>query len=388
MAANLPALLPGPTIALSGGGFRSTLFQVGVIVRLNELRLLRTLKCISSVSGGSIASGFLGAQWNQLGFDADGFATQLATRFTSPLVAFCSKSIDASSVLGGLANPFKHIGDELVGSLDSHLFNGKTLQDLPDSTAGSAPRFVFNATSMQTGVRFWFSREDAGDYRIGFTKNPKIPLARAVASSSAFPPFFAPLPVDISGLQFQACVNPQGQAISDLLTDASLHQTAECVDGGTYDNMALEAVWNTYDTVWVSDAGSPLEVSHDVPRDWLREMLRVIDLMMRADEAERRRDLIAKFKTAQAGAAGVRGTYWGLTTTIAHYGAAGALPCLPTNTQLLASIPTRLAGFTEVQQQKLVNWGYALADAAIRSHIQVPPGAPGPQWPYPNNALG
>jgi NTE family protein len=388
MSTIAPALLPGPTLAVSGGGFRSTLFQIGVFSRLNEMKLLPKLRCISSVSGGSIASGFLAAQWPTLGFDASGYAAQLDAQFTHPLIAFCSKSIDVSAVIGGLINPFKHVGEELISALDDHLFKGKTLQHLPDTSVGNVPRFVFNATSMQTGVRFWFSREDAGDYRIGFTRHPAIPLATAVAASSAFPPFFAPLPVDIHGLTFEPCISPEGKAISDRLADPALHEKAECVDGGTYDNMALEALWNAYDTVWVSDAGAPLDVSASVSRDWIHEMMRVIDLMMRSGEAERRRDLLQKFAAAKASGSGVKGAYWGLTTPIAHYGTVGALPCLPAHTAPLAAIPTRLAAFTEEQQQRLVNWGYALTDAAVRWHGLFGVGAPAPKWPFAKYPLG
>jgi predicted acylesterase/phospholipase RssA len=41
-------------IALSGGGFRASLFHLGVLARLAELRLLRHVEVISCVSGGSI----------------------------------------------------------------------------------------------------------------------------------------------------------------------------------------------------------------------------------------------------------------------------------------------------------------------------------------------
>src|SRR5258707_1269139 len=41
-------------LALSGGGFRATLFHLGLLVRLAELDLHRHLHVISAVSGGSI----------------------------------------------------------------------------------------------------------------------------------------------------------------------------------------------------------------------------------------------------------------------------------------------------------------------------------------------
>src|SRR5437867_10449977 len=46
---------PGIGLALSGGGFRATLFHCGALWRLNELGYLQKLARVSSVSGGSIA---------------------------------------------------------------------------------------------------------------------------------------------------------------------------------------------------------------------------------------------------------------------------------------------------------------------------------------------
>src|SRR6201990_3775168 len=58
---------PGIGIAPSGGGFRAMLFHAGALARLNELGLLSRAARISSVSGGSIASGFLAHVWSELG---------------------------------------------------------------------------------------------------------------------------------------------------------------------------------------------------------------------------------------------------------------------------------------------------------------------------------
>src|ERR1700756_1461001 len=49
-------------LALSGGGFRATLFHLGAIRRLHELAILPKLTTISSVSGGSILNGFLASR--------------------------------------------------------------------------------------------------------------------------------------------------------------------------------------------------------------------------------------------------------------------------------------------------------------------------------------
>ena len=55
-------------LGLSGGGYRATLFNLGALIRLNEFGLMRKLKRITSVSGGSITSGYLAMRWKDLKF--------------------------------------------------------------------------------------------------------------------------------------------------------------------------------------------------------------------------------------------------------------------------------------------------------------------------------
>ena len=52
-------------LALSGGGFRATLFHLGVIGFLRDRGLLRRVKIICSVSGGSILAAHLLIYWNE-----------------------------------------------------------------------------------------------------------------------------------------------------------------------------------------------------------------------------------------------------------------------------------------------------------------------------------
>lgn len=88
---------PGVGLALSGGGFRATLFHLGTLWRLNELGWLPKLTRITSVSGGSIAAGVLGHRWKRLTFDPQGVATNFETLITEPLRSFCQRNIDVSS---------------------------------------------------------------------------------------------------------------------------------------------------------------------------------------------------------------------------------------------------------------------------------------------------
>ena len=58
----------GTALCLSGGGYRAMLFHAGALWRLYEANLLKGLKRISSVSGGSITAGVLGLAWSGLSF--------------------------------------------------------------------------------------------------------------------------------------------------------------------------------------------------------------------------------------------------------------------------------------------------------------------------------
>src|SRR5207249_3416485 len=80
-------LRAGTALAMSGGGFRATLFHIGSLIRLNELGLLSTLARVSSVSGGSIAAGRLAVAWNRLRF-VNGVAANLTEEVVAPLRAF------------------------------------------------------------------------------------------------------------------------------------------------------------------------------------------------------------------------------------------------------------------------------------------------------------
>ncbi|MDX1509476.1 MAG: patatin-like phospholipase family protein, partial [Woeseiaceae bacterium] len=51
--------LRGQGLALSGGGYRASLFHLGVTRRLHEFGVLQNVTRLSSVSGGSILAGFL-----------------------------------------------------------------------------------------------------------------------------------------------------------------------------------------------------------------------------------------------------------------------------------------------------------------------------------------
>lgn len=165
----MPELRAGTALAMSGGGFRATLFHIGSLLRLNELGLLVTLARISSVSGGAITAGRLAIAWRRLVF-VDGRATNLDTELVAPLRRFCGQHVDKQAIALGTLAPLRTIGDALSDIYDDELLEGTKIQDLPD-----APQFVFNATNLQTGRLVRISKRRPADYRVGRSPRPTFP---------------------------------------------------------------------------------------------------------------------------------------------------------------------------------------------------------------------
>lgn len=347
---------PGVALALSGGGYRAMVFHAGALWRLNEAGLLPRLALVSSVSGGSIAAGALALAWPDLAFGADGVASRFDT-VVDRVRTVAGATIDVGAILRGLLLPGT-ISGRIAAAYDRLLFKGATLQDLPDDAGGRAPRFVFNAANVQTGALWYFTRDYMGDYRVGHVQRPRTRLCDAVAASSAFPPLLSP-----AVLRLDEPVTPLHGAD---LSVPPYTQRAVLSDGGVYDNLGLEPTKH-FATLLVSDGGQKIAPQPAPHRDWPRHVLRVLDVEDNQVRSLRKRHLIESYE------AGLTGTYWGIRTDAAGYGNADdPLGTARRDPTPLAALPTRLRAMPRDVQDKLINWGYAVCDAALRAYIAPP----------------
>jgi NTE family protein len=351
-------LQEGTALCLSGGGYRAMLFHLGALWYLNEQRLLGRIARFSSVSGGSITSAVLGWKWRRLQFDDGGRATNFATEVGAPIRELASVTIDTRAVLRGLL-PFDSIGDRLTAFYRERLFGDATLQDLPEE-----PRFVINATNLQSGVLFRFSQPFIWDYRVGKIARPELPLAAAVAASSAFPPILSPVKLRFRHEDF---VPGTGEDLQrpPYTTDVVL------TDGGVYDNLGIETAWKLYDTILVSDAGSRMDAERYPRANWLHHSLRTLAVIDNQVRSLRKRQLVESFRE------GVRkGTYWSTRSNADAYGIESPFELARERTMELALIPTRLAAMKDDLQKRLINWGFAISDLAVRRHLDPSLAAP------------
>lgn len=349
-----PAGAPdGVGLCLSGGGYRAMLFHVGGLRRLDETGWLARVTRVAAVSGGSITAGVLGLAWPRLDV-RDGVAARFTELVEEPLLDLAGRTLDVPAVLTGLWPG--RIARRVAAAYDRRLFHGATLQDLPDDATG--PRVVLLATNLSTGALWRFSRPYMRDWRSPAVPWPTLPLAHAVAASSAFPPFLSPFLLRVGG------------------------RTVHLTDGGVYDNLGLEPILKRCATVLVSDGGGTFGEPENPARDWVRGTLRTLQTIDVQVRRLRRRQVVGMLAT------GARtGAFWAIGSDRASYAAPGGPPASLEATTRLARTPTRLARLDPRTRRRIVNWGYLAADAAVRTwfdrDLRPPDGLP-----YPEEGLG
>lgn len=367
----------GVALCLSGGGFRAALFHLGGLRRLNELGLLGKIDVISSVSGGSILSGFLAgnvSSWPQGGERISDFDDVIA----DPFRRFVSKNLRTLPILGR-ALPWnwskkRRSVTALARSYERRL-TSRRLTEVPNR-----PSFVFCATDMAFGVHWMFDtgsfaayRRRVGDYQAGYLKAfPDWPLGKVVAASSCFPPVFNPMLLDLEPDALEKGDYKEKDR-DRLVRDIGLS------DGGVYDNMGLEAVWKRAGVLLVSDGGAVFAGEGDRGPFW--RLHRYSSVAGRQGSAVRKRWLIASFLKDV-----LDGAYWGLGSVANHYPIHDELSYRELLVdEVISQVRTDLDRFSAAEQGVLENHGYLLADAAVRSHVDptlIEPNAPRSSPPH------
>ena len=255
--------LDGQGLALSGGGYRASLFHLGVTRRLHELGVLQDITRLSSVSGGSILSGFLAHRMLDRG------ATRLAFDDWEQEVSAPFREMARRDIRTGLF--FRHLAwnwawpAPRARGLEKALrrrIGPRMLAELP-ARSGDGIEFIFLATNIEKGTPWRFTSETIGTH----ATPADMTIAEAVAASACFPPIFGPIKI-----------RKNGKIIGHL------------TDGGVYDNTGMEPVWNSNKVVLVSDAGTPFDLK--VPRWFGSRIMRYVDIGRNQVGALRRRAIV------------------------------------------------------------------------------------------------
>lgn len=360
-------------LALSGGGFRATLYALGSLSRMNEDGLLTELDTITAVSGGAIAAGYLMLKWGELNFELLNKnkkrfkATNFHEVITEPLLQFCSntiinkRKIILSSIIPGISAV-----SSVRKKYEAQLFGCIKLKDIPDYE--NSPEFIFYGTNLDTGVSVRIGKYFLRDYHIGIAKNHDITLAEAVLVSSSFPPFLSPVHFNSSNWNWSDDIYQRSSA--KLLKN--LRKKLTLCDGGLYDNMGLEMLWKhgrnkEYSIVLSCDAGAPFSIpwksAFRVFYNWAGQFARMSDIMISQQRALRKRVLVRNFEEKE-----YIGAYWSIENKpITSDGFHSLISEEDFKSyKHLKLLGTQLKGFKQDDNQRLINLGFCHADDALR----------------------
>ncbi len=315
-------------LALSGGGFRASLFHIGVLARLAELDVLRHVEVLSCVSGGSILGAHYYLEVRRL------LESKPDNEVTREDYIQCVKNVEKAFLSGVQKNIRTRVAAEFLTNLrmiwdrnysptkrggelyEKFLYSGvedeggtrRWLTDLyvhpTDEAASFRPKYdnwrrkakvpilILNATTLNTGHNWQFTAswmgeppttidpDIDGNYRLRrmyYSEAPKahrkIRLGHAVAASAAVPGLFEPI------------------SLSGLYPDI----TVQLADGGVHDNQGIVGLLEQdCNVLLVSDASGQMGAIDNPGSGPLSVPLRSNSILMaRVREAEYD-DLVAR----------------------------------------------------------------------------------------------
>jgi predicted acylesterase/phospholipase RssA len=272
-------------LGLSGGGFRASLYHIGVLAKLAELDMLRHIEVISCVSGGAIIGAHYYLQLRKLLHEkrddeitrqdyielvrvvADDFLAGVQTNIRMRVAAswwtnvkmIFRENYSRTMRVGELYEKhiYSRIDDRPEEDQDKPRWLNELIVQPKDEAPGFTPKYdnwrraakvpilVLNCTSLNTGHNWQFTAtwmgeppsgidtDVDGNYRLRrmyYTDAPEpykqYRLGYAVAASSCVPGLFEPLP------------------LPDLYEHESSNQkiTVRLVDGGVHDNQGTSTL--------------------------------------------------------------------------------------------------------------------------------------------------
>jgi len=357
-------------LALSGGGFRASIFHLGVIRRLEELGIMKDVDVVSTVSGGSIVGAYYLCEMEKR------LRELPVARQHDPAARVEIFEMVATDFLRGMDEnlrtralvftPFYHpilfvktlllrafrasARSELIQvEYDRWFYDGNTLDHLPavttdkidkerDCTVLFGPKLILNTTSLLTGEAVTFSRQTvSGMLELSKVNRNVLPLSRVVGASAGVPVLFPP--TSIAG---------------DLL-----------VDGGVADNQGVCSLIEGDDAcnfLIVSDASGQLEQSDSMGTGEVAVYSRTNSILM-----HQVRDKVIRLLLAGLHNRGFAFIHLFLNLKdrpeVTARVSSEFIPAI-------ARLRTDLDQFSYIEREALMYHGYTLIDAQLQRHNQ------------------
>jgi len=425
-AAVRTAFLGKVGLALSGGGFRASLFHIGVLARLAELDMLRHVEVLSCVSGGSVIGAHYYLEVRKLLEEkADAEITradyvEMVERIARDFLAGVQRNVRTRVAASLKANakmiffPSEYSRTERLGELfESEIFarvqDGKSDQPrwlndlfiLPKGEDGNVfkpkydnwrrrakvPMLVLNATALNTGHNWQFTASWMGEppsnlendidgnerlRRMYYSEAPprhqRVRLGTAVAASACVPGLFEPI----------------------VLAGLYPGRTVRLVDGGVHDNQGVASLIEQDCLVQlVSDASGQMGAEKSPSNGILGVSLRAMSITMSRIRAAEYADLEARRKSSllrglmfvhlkkELDMPPVRwidcdepGEPGGATCPVTQYAIRRDLQ------ERIAAIRTDLDSFSDPEAYALMSSGYRQTEAEFAQAIEGFPAAP------------
>jgi predicted acylesterase/phospholipase RssA len=223
-------------LSFSGGGYRATAYNLGVLSYLNHIEfnqqpLIKQMVMLSTVSGGTIT----GVKYALCLVQGKSFK-----QFYKELYGFLEKDSLINEAFAMLNSnekwEFKKKQKNLINAF-SVIYQNQLLGDanfdvLIDYAKQNNLQFMFNATDLENALPFRFQTD--GDFGNGKHSIPeelkrKIKLGDIVAASSCFPMAFEPLHFPDDFLE---------EDLQDYIK-----VPLRIMDGGLVDNQGIESIW-------------------------------------------------------------------------------------------------------------------------------------------------
>ncbi|MDP2433367.1 MAG: patatin-like phospholipase family protein [Pseudomonadota bacterium] len=319
-------------LCLSGGGFRASLFHIGVLAALAEREMLHRVEVLSTVSGGSIIGAYYYLKVKQL---LEGKrpgcpqpAPELYRKIVHEIEVDFLEAIQRNIRLRLLTNPFRNIqlarkdysrSDRLAELLNEHFYDavaGKEsikLRDIfirPDGADVKArdynadheykiPVLVLNATCLNTGHPWHFTGAYVGEppQRREFMKTvdtnvrlPRLNLQDDFYKDDPNRPLSDKQKHKLAQLTLADAV-ASSAAVPGVFPPLAIHDlyesgggdeiVIELSDGGVYDNQGVDALFqNGCSHFVISDASGQLEDERILGTKFFQVVQRSSDVMM------------------------------------------------------------------------------------------------------------
>ena len=320
-------------LALSGGGFRASLFHIGVLARLAELDQLRYIEVISCVSGGSIIGAHYYLELRKLLRDKldreishkdyvdlvervekgflKGVQTNIRMRIAAEWITnlrmiFC-KGYSRTQRLGelyeeklyseikdGNEGAPRYMSDLIVVPKDNEEEKSFNPRRQNWSRSNKVPVLILNATALNTGHNWQFTASWMGEppttvnpdidtnyrlrrlyYKDAPDRCKKVRLGTAVGASSCVPGLFEPVVLE------HLYEHPRDDGETEKIT-------VRLVDGGVHDNQGVVGlIEQDCNVMLVSDASGQMEAEDNPSNGVLAVPLRSNSILMsRVRDAE------------------------------------------------------------------------------------------------------